>query len=142
DEAQLGSFLERFQNEGWPPIRGVIHAAGVVQLHTIVEMNIDSLKAVLRPKVLGSWLLHRLLRDTPLDFFVLFSSFSSLLCSPRLGHYAGANAFLDALAHHRHAQAAPALSVNWGAWAEVGVAARYFQAGHQPLSGATAFTPK
>jgi len=98
DEAQLRSFLETYRREAWPPIRGVIHAAGVVENRTILEMDADALKAVLRPKVAGGWLLHRLLAEDPLEFFVLFSSATSLLGSPRLAHYAAANAFLDALA--------------------------------------------
>src|SRR5262249_47477765 len=77
-----------------------------------------------------------------LDLFLSFSSASSWLSSPRLGHYAAANAFLDALAHHRRAQGLPALSVNWGAWAEVGMAARHLQAGHSALHGTGSFTPK
>jgi myxalamid-type polyketide synthase MxaE and MxaD len=72
--------------------------------------------------MMGGWLLHRLLEDAPLDFFVLFSSAGSLLGQPGQGNYAAANAFLDALAHHRSAQGQPALSINWGAWAELGFA--------------------
>jgi myxalamid-type polyketide synthase MxaE and MxaD len=76
----------------------------------------------MRPKMIGAWLLHRLLEDAPLDFFVLFSSAGSLLGQPGQGNYAAANAFLDALAHHRSAQGQPALSVNWGAWSGLGFA--------------------
>jgi len=76
----------------------------------------------LRPKVMGGWLLHRLLQDDPLDFFILFSSAGSVLGQPGQGNYAAANAFLDALAHHRQAQGQPALSINWGAWAGEGFA--------------------
>jgi acyl carrier protein len=79
---------------------------------------------VLAAKVLGAWHLHELTADAALDHFVLFSSAASLLGSPGQGNYAAANAFLDALAHHRRAEQRPALSVNWGSWAEVGMAAR------------------
>ncbi len=122
DEAQLSAFLEEFGAEGWPPIRGVVHAAGVLRDGLLLQLDQAALNTVLRPKMMGGWLLHRLLEDAPLDFFVLFSSAGSLLGQPGQGNYAAANAFLDALAHHRKAQGRPALSVNWGAWAELGFA--------------------
>ena len=122
DEGQLSAFLKEFSAEGWPPIRGVVHAAGVLQDGLLLQLDQAALDTVLRPKVTGGWLLHRLLEDAPLDFFVLFSSAGSLLGQPGQGNYAAANAFLDALAHHRRAQGQTALSVNWGAWAELGFA--------------------
>jgi acyl transferase domain-containing protein/acyl-CoA synthetase (AMP-forming)/AMP-acid ligase II/acyl carrier protein len=140
DEAQLGSFLETYRREAWPPIRGVIHAAGVVENQAILEMDADALEAVLRPKVAGGWLLHRLLAEDPLEFFVFFSSATSLLGSPRLAHYAAANAFLDALAHYRRAQGMPALSVNWALWGETGMAARQLRQGHVLLQGVEGLT--
>ena len=140
-EAELRAFLERYAAEGWPPIRGVVHAAGVAPLQTATELESEDLHAVLRPKVLGGWLLHRLLADRSLDFFVLFSSFAALLGSPRLSAYAAGNAFVDALANERARVGLPALSVNWGGWAEVGMAARELEAGHQPYKGVEALTP-
>ena len=122
DEGQLSAFLDEFRAEGWPPIRGVVHAAGVLRDGLLSQLDTAALNAVLRPKMVGGWLLHRLLADAPLDFFVLFSSAGSLLGQPGQGNYAAANAFLDALAHHRRAQGRPALSINWGAWAELGFA--------------------
>jgi acyl transferase domain-containing protein/acyl carrier protein len=122
DEAELSGFLDEFRAEGWPPIRGVVHAAGVLQDGLLVQLDAAALDTVLRPKVMGGWLLHRLLQDDTLDFFILFSSAGSLLGQPGQGNYAAANAFLDALAHHRQAQGQPALSINWGAWAGEGFA--------------------
>ena len=122
DEVQLSAFLDEFRAEGWPPIRGVVHAAGVLQDGLLVQLDTAALNSVLRPKMMGGWLLHRLLEDAPLDFFVLFSSAGSLLGQPGQGNYAAANAFLDALAHHRRAQGRPALSINWGAWSGLGFA--------------------
>jgi NAD(P)-dependent dehydrogenase (short-subunit alcohol dehydrogenase family) len=122
DEEQLSGFLDEFGCEGWPPIRGVVHAAGVLQDGLLVQLEAAQLNTVLRPKMIGGWLLHRLLEDSPLDFFVLFSSAGSLLGQPGQGNYAAANAFLDALAHHRKAQGQPAMSINWGAWADFGFA--------------------
>jgi myxalamid-type polyketide synthase MxaE and MxaD len=122
DEGELSGFLEEFRAEGWPPIRGVVHAAGVLQDGLLAQLDAAALNTVLRPKVMGGWLLHRLLQSDPLDFFILFSSAGSVLGQPGQGNYAAANAFLDALAHHRQAQGQPALSINWGAWAGEGFA--------------------
>jgi acyl carrier protein len=122
DERELSGFLDAFRAEGWPPICGVVHAAGVLQDGLLVQLDAAALTTVLRPKMMGGWLLHRLLQDDPLDFFLLFSSAGSLLGQPGQGNYAAANAFLDALAHHRKARGQPALSINWGAWAGEGFA--------------------
>jgi myxalamid-type polyketide synthase MxaD len=122
DEGELSGFLDEFRAEGWPPIRGVVHAAGVLQDGLLVQLDAAALNTVLRPKVMGGWLLHRLLQGDPLDFFVLFSSAGSVLGQPGQGNYAAANAFLDALARHRQARGQPALSINWGAWAGEGFA--------------------
>jgi hybrid polyketide synthase/nonribosomal peptide synthetase FtdB len=106
-----------------PPIHGVIHAAGILQHHTLLELTAAKLDEVLRPKI-GALLLHQALGQAPLDFFVLFSSASSLLSSPKLGAYAAGNSFLDSFAHYRHGLGKPALSVNWGVWSEAGMASR------------------
>jgi acyl transferase domain-containing protein len=116
DEDQLSTFLAEYERQGWSPIRGVIHTAGVVQDELLVRMKPETFQRVLRPKVRGGWLLHRLLRDDPLDFFVLFSSTGSVMASLGQGNYAAANAFLDALAHHRRSLGLPALSIGWGPW--------------------------
>jgi myxalamid-type polyketide synthase MxaE and MxaD len=122
DEAALREFLDAFQREGWPPIRGVVHAAGTVHYGPLVQTTPAQLDEVLRSKVTGAWLLHRLLADEPLDFFVLFASASGVLSSPLVGGYAAANAFLDALAYRRASEGRPALSVDWGLWAGAGMA--------------------
>jgi len=122
DEGELSGFLDEFRAEGWPPIRGIVHAAGVLEDGLLVQLDASALNTVMRPKVMGGWLLHRLLQDDFLDFFILFSSAGSVLGQPGQGNYAAANAFLDALAHHRQAQGQSALSINWGAWAGEGFA--------------------
>ncbi len=122
DEDQLGAYIDSYRAEGWPPIRGVVHAAGVLHDGLLAQLDGQAFASVLRPKVTGGWLLHRLLEDAPLDFFVMFSSAGSLLGQPGQGNYAAANAFLDALAHHRRALGQPALSINWGAWNGLGFA--------------------
>ena len=74
-------------------------------------------------KVNGAWNLHLLTCGLPLDHFVLFSSISALFGHHGLGSYTAGNTFLDALAAYRHARDLPALSVNWGAFSEVGLIA-------------------
>jgi myxalamid-type polyketide synthase MxaB len=106
-----------------PPLAGIFHAAGVLDDGLLRHQNRARFAKVMAPKVEGGWYLHEFTRDKPLDFFVLFSSVASLLGSPGQGNYAAANAFLDALAHHRRAEGKTALTVNWGSWAEVGMAA-------------------
>jgi hypothetical protein len=105
-----------------PPLRGVIHAAGVIDDAPLLELNSVRLAKVMAPKVAGAFALHRLTRETPLDFFVLFSSVSSVLGSPGQGNYAAANAFMDALAHHRRSMGLPASCINWGPWSGGGMA--------------------
>ncbi|MGH2351417.1 MAG: SDR family oxidoreductase, partial [Chloroflexota bacterium] len=106
-----------------PPLRGVIHGAGIMEDMTLARMNARQLADVLAPKVAGAFHLHRSTRSRALDFFVLFSSASAVLGAPGQANYAAANAYLDALAHRRRAQGLPALSINWSAWAQVGLAA-------------------
>lgn len=124
DEASLRAYLAEFAQTGLP-IRGVFHAAGVMQYQPLREQTSDDLLAVLRAKVTGGWLLHSLLMDEPVDTFVLFSSTSALLSSPMMAGYAAANTYLDALAHYRQGQGLPALSINWGTWSDAGMATRF-----------------
>jgi myxalamid-type polyketide synthase MxaB len=105
------------------PLRGIIHAAGVVDDGVLQQQTPERFARVMGPKVQGAWHLHALTEDVPLDFFVCFSSTVSWMRAAGQGNYAAANAFLDALAHHRRACGMHGLSINWGAWAEVGMAA-------------------
>ncbi|WP_239651188.1 type I polyketide synthase [Mycobacterium sp. UM_Kg27] len=104
-----------------PPLRGVVHAAGTVDDAILARLDAAKLRAVMAPKVQGAWNLHSLTADMELDFFVLFSSAASVLGSPGAANYGAANAFLDALAWHRQAEGRPALSVNFGPWAGLGM---------------------
>jgi NAD(P)-dependent dehydrogenase (short-subunit alcohol dehydrogenase family)/acyl carrier protein len=118
DRAAMTALLASF-GAARPPLRGIVHAAAHLRAEPLAEMRDDALAAVFGPKVTGAWLLHELGRDLPLDFFVLFSSTTALIGSGRLGHYAAANQFLDALAHQRRVEGRPSLSVNWGTWDEM-----------------------
>jgi amino acid adenylation domain-containing protein len=108
---------------GRPPLRGVVHAAGTLDDGVLEQLTWERFARVLAPKVEGSWNLHQLTAAAPLDFFVLFSSAVSLLGSPGQANHAAASCFLDALAAHRRSLGMPALSIDWGAWGEVGAAA-------------------
>ncbi|HET8641528.1 MAG TPA: KR domain-containing protein, partial [Pseudonocardiaceae bacterium] len=116
DPAELTAFLARRRAGNLPPVRGVLHAAGTVQDQVMIRMTEAQLEAVLRAKVRGGWSLHQAFAGHPLDFFVLFSSVSSVVVTAGQGNYAAGNAFLDGLAHYRRARGLPALSVNWGPW--------------------------
>ncbi len=104
------------------PLRGVIHAAGALDDGALVQQEWARFVPVLAAKVQGAWNLHRLTAHAPLDFFILYSSIASLLGSAGQSNHAAANSFLDALAHMRRASGLPGLSINWGAWSEVGAA--------------------
>jgi NAD(P)-dependent dehydrogenase (short-subunit alcohol dehydrogenase family) len=104
-----------------PPLRGVMHAAGVVTYRELPTLTAADLAAELRPKVQGTWVLHELTRALPLEFFVCFSSIAAVWGSKGQGHYAAANQFLDSLAHYRRRLGLPGVSVNWGAWAGPGM---------------------
>jgi 8-amino-7-oxononanoate synthase len=126
-----------------PPIRGIIHAAGILDDGVLQGQTWERFDRVMAPKVAGSWNLHRYSRDLPLDFFVCFSSVASLLGSPGQGNYAAANAFMDGLAHYRRSLGLPGLSLNWGPWAEVGMAAELSDrnAARLAMSGITPLDP-
>jgi NAD(P)-dependent dehydrogenase (short-subunit alcohol dehydrogenase family)/acyl carrier protein len=104
-----------------PPLRGIIHAAGVWEGGVILQQDWERFEGVLAPKVQGAWNLHELTRSMALDFFVCFSSGASILGAAGLSDYAAANAFLDALAHYRQAIGLKAASINWGPWADLGM---------------------
>jgi myxalamid-type polyketide synthase MxaC len=107
-----------------PPLRGIIHAAGQVDDGVLAQQTWERFEKVMAPKVDGAWYLHVLSQDQPLDFFVLFSSAVSLLGSAGQANHVAACAFEDALAHYSRAHGLPAMSINWGPWADIGAAAQ------------------
>ncbi|WP_031089557.1 beta-ketoacyl reductase, partial [Streptomyces sp. NRRL S-15] len=108
------------------PVGGVVHAAGSYDKKLIAELTWESIDAQLAAKAYGGWLLHEAAQSSfpELEFFVTYSSIASVLGGATQGHYAAASAGLDSLAEWRTRQGLPGLSVNWGAWARVGMSAR------------------
>ncbi len=109
---------------GAHPLGGVFHLAMVIDDAPLAALNPERMRAVVTPKAYGAWLLHEATREMKLDCFVMFSSVSSIFGNPAQGNYSAANAFIDALAHHRQALGLPALTVNWGVLGGEGYVAR------------------
>jgi acyl transferase domain-containing protein/SAM-dependent methyltransferase/acyl carrier protein len=124
------------------PLRGVIHSAGSLDDGVLLQQRWERFEHVMKAKVRGGWLLHRATARLDLDFFVLFSSGASFLGSPGQGNHAAANAFLDSLAAERRVHGLPALSINWGAWSEVGAATRGDVVQRVETKGLEAIDPK
>jgi acyl transferase domain-containing protein/aryl carrier-like protein len=105
-------------------LRGVVHAAGVLADGPVLRQDRERFYQVFPAKVEGAWNLHKATENLDLDAFILFSSVTSTLGAPGQVNYAAANAFLDALAWHRLNKGLPAVSINWGPWGEIGMAAK------------------
>lgn len=107
-----------------PPLRGIVHAAGVIEDGLIKKLSREQWRAVFEPKVLGALNLDRITRGARLDFFVLFSSATTALGNPGQANYVAANRFLEALAERRRASGEPALCIGWGPVEDAGYLAR------------------
>jgi len=105
-----------------PPVRGIYHVAGVLRDGMAEGMTWERFREALAPKLDAAWMLHRQSAGLPLEEFVLFSSVLSVIGSAGQTNYTAGNACLDALAAHRQALGLPAQSINWGPWAEAGLA--------------------
>ena len=123
DAEQIAQVLADVE-KSLPMLQGVIHAAGLLDDGILQQQSWDRFERVMAPKVQGAWNLHVLTQNYPLDFFVMFSSVASLMGSAGQANYSAANAFLDALAYTRTCMGLPGLSINWGAWSQIGVAAK------------------
>jgi NAD(P)-dependent dehydrogenase (short-subunit alcohol dehydrogenase family)/acyl carrier protein len=123
DEKQLADVLANIDRT-MPPLRGLFHTAMVLDDGILLQLDQARFRKVMAPKVDGAWNLHAQTLDRPLDFFVLFSSGSSLIGNPGQANYVAANAFLDAFAYYRRSLGLPAMTINWGLVAETGYVSR------------------
>jgi mycolipanoate synthase len=124
------------------PVRGVLHAAAVVEDATLVNVTQEIIDRCWAPKVYGAWNMHQATAEQPLDWFCSFSSAAALVGSSGQGAYAAANSWLDAFTHWRRAQGRPGTAIAWGAWAGVGRATALAEdtgAAITPAEGAHAF---
>ncbi|WP_434043626.1 MULTISPECIES: type I polyketide synthase [Sorangium] len=115
DRQALAALLQRLRAEG-PPLRAVVHAAGVDQVTPLARTSLAEFAGIASGKVAGARHLDDLLGNAPLDAFILFSSVAGVWGSGFQGAYAAANAFLDALAEQRRALGSTATSIAWGLW--------------------------
>ncbi len=116
DRAQCAALIEGI-GEAYP-LRGVIHAAGVLEDGIVASMGVEQVERVMRPKVDGAFHLHELTAGMELSEFVMFSSAAGVMGSPGQANYAAGNAFLDALAQYRRARGLAGCSLAWGLWAQ------------------------
>jgi NADPH:quinone reductase-like Zn-dependent oxidoreductase/NADP-dependent 3-hydroxy acid dehydrogenase YdfG/acyl carrier protein len=125
-----------------PALSAVIHAAGILDDGVLIEQNAERFARVMAPKAQGAAVLSALLADKPNVELVLFSSVTSLLGLPGQGSYAAGNAVLDAVAARRRAQGGRAVAINWGPWADIGLAAAQSVRGEQlSLRGIAPLSP-
>jgi acyl transferase domain-containing protein/NADPH:quinone reductase-like Zn-dependent oxidoreductase/acyl carrier protein len=123
DRAAMQRLFARF-GEDLPPLAGVMHAAMVLEDAAIANLEPAQFARVLNPKVTGAELLDQLTGAASLDYFILFSSATTMIGNPGQGAYVAANGFLEGLARRRRRRGLPALAIAWGAIGDVGVLAR------------------
>lgn len=123
DHSALAALFEQIP-ASLPPLKGLVHAAMVIDDGLIQNLDAAQIHRVLAPKVLGAQYLHEMTRNASLDFFILFSSATTLFGNPGQGSYVAANSWLEALARHRRDRGLPATCIGWGAIDDVGFLAR------------------
>ena len=123
DRAALSALLQQVA-AAMPPLKGIVHAAMVIADGLVRNTDAEQIRRVLLPKVLGAYHLHQLTADCALDYFILFSSATTLFGNPGQGNYVAANAALESLARTRRAGGLAATCVRWGAIDDVGFLAR------------------
>jgi len=106
--------LDYINRLGVPPLRGIMHAAGILSDALVNNQTLDSFETVYHPKVYGAWYLHILTLAYPMEFFIMFSSMSGLIGMLGQCNYAAANKFLDSLTHYRVSIGLPGTTINWG----------------------------
>lgn len=123
DRAALARLLDETART-MPPLKGVVHAAVVIDDGLARSATPVQIERTLAAKVLGAQHLHELTRALPLDLFIFYSSATTLFGNPGQSNYVAANTWLERLAAQRRAEGLPATCVRWGAIDDVGFLAR------------------
>ena len=139
-EQDVQEVLSTIQSK-FPPLKGIVHGAGVLEDGVIEQQTWDRFEKVLSPKIAGAWHLHRHTQHMELDFFIMYSSWASIMGSAGQVNHAAANAFLDSLAQYREASGLPTISINWGPWSGQGAAAQSDIGEKLASRGIDSFTP-
>jgi len=140
DRGALRDVVDRLPESG-PPLRGVVHAAGVLNDGVLTGLTRDAFADVLRSKVVGGWNLHEVTRERDLALFVAFSSIVGIWGNGGQGAYAAGNAFLDGLMAYRRARGLAGTSVAWGPWGDGGLADQDKITRHFERDGITPLEP-
>ena len=123
DPISVDGFIKRtVQKHG--SIAGIMHTAVALDDGLISNLEPARTRAVLAPKVDGALNLHRTTRSVPLDYFLVFSSATTLIGNPGQAAYVAANAFMEGLMRRRRSAGLPGLAVAWGAISDAGILAR------------------
>ena len=113
DLEQMSSVIEQIHTTQ-NPLKGIVHAAGITNGLALAQLDSQGLESVLRPKTIGTWILHELTKTLDLDCFICFSSAGSVWGSKGQADYDAANHFLDTFAYYRRSLGLPGLTINWG----------------------------
>lgn len=120
---EVKSAVDKLRKE-YGTIKGIIHMAGISTHELLADSSEETFEKVLSPKVMGTWILDHVTKDDQMEFFVMFSSIASIIAAPGQSCYASANAYMDSFAQYRNSLGKRTKVINWGAWKEIGMAAR------------------
>ncbi|QSJ15491.1 SDR family NAD(P)-dependent oxidoreductase [Nostoc sp. UHCC 0702] len=122
DLAQLQQIVSQAESQWSCQLDGIIHLAAVYQEHLLTEETSDSFAATLKPKVIGTWVLHQLLQNKPSSLFISFSSVASFFGGAMVGAYTAANNFLESFCQSQRSQTAlQSYCFAWGSWEGLGI---------------------
>lgn len=127
-------FEQKITAMKFPILRGIMHCAGTLSDALVTNQNWEKMSAVFNAKVQGTINLHEYTKNQIMEFFVIFSSLSSLFGTPGQSNHAAVCNFEDTFAHYRHSIGLPATTINWGQWGECGVATEQDFPGIRPLT--------